>query len=132
MAHYAFLDENNIVTEVIVGKDENEDNIDWEVQYGNFRGQTCKQTSYNTQGGVHSLGGTPLRKNYAGIGYTYDSQRDAFIPPKPFASWQLNEDSCLWEAPTPYPTDVGTAEAPKRYVWNEETVSWKLVETAPT
>ena len=132
MAHYAFLDENNIVTEVIVGKDENEDNIDWEVQYGNFRGQTCKQTSYNTQGGVHGLGGTPLRKNYAGIGYTYDSQRDAFIPPKPFASWQLNEDSCLWEAPTPYPTDVGTAEAPKRYVWNEETVSWKLVETAPT
>ena len=132
MAHYAFLDENNIVTEVIVGKDENEDNIDWEVQYGNFRGQTCKQTSYNTQGGVHGLGGTPLRKNYAGIGYTYDSQRDAFIPPKPFASWQLNDASCLWEAPTPYPTDVGTAEAPKRYVWNEETVSWKLVETAPT
>ena len=132
MAHYAFLDENNIVTEVIVGKNENEDNIDWEVQYGNFRGQTCKRTSYNTQGGVHSLGGTPLRKNYAGIGYTYDSQRDAFIPPKPFASWQLNDTSCLWESPTPYPTDVGTAEAPKRYVWNEETVSWKLVETAPT
>ena len=131
MAHYAFLDENNTVTEVIVGKDENEDNIDWEVHYGNFRGQPCKQTSYNTQGGVHSLGGTPLRKNYAGVGYTYDSQRDAFIPPKPFASWQLNETSCLWEAPTPYPTDVGTAESPKRYVWNEETVSWTLVETAP-
>ena len=131
MAHYAFLDENNIVTEVIVGKDENEDNIDWEVHYGNFRGQTCKRTSYNTQGGVHGLGGTPLRKNYAGIGYTYDSQRDAFIPPKPFASWQLNDASCLWEAPTPYPTDVGTAEVPKRYVWNEETLAWKLVETAP-
>ena len=131
MAHYAFLDENNIVTEVIVGKNENEDNIDWEVHYGNFRGQTCKQTSYNTQGGVHGLGGTPLRKNYAGIGYTYDSQRDAFIPPKPFASWQLNDASCLWESPTPYPTDVGTAEAPKRYVWNEETLAWKLVETAP-
>ena len=131
MAHYAFLDENNTVTEVIVGKNENEDNIDWEVHYGNFRGQTCKQTSYNTQGGVHGLGGTPLRKNYAGVGYTYDSQRDAFIPPKPFASWQLNDASCLWEAPTPYPTDVGTAEAPKRYVWNEETLAWKLVETAP-
>ena len=131
MAHYAFLDENNIVTEVIVGKNENEDNIDWEVHYGNFRGQPCKRTSYNTRGGVHSLGGTPLRKNYAGIGYTYDSERDAFIPPKPFASWQLNETSCLWEAPTPYPTDVGTAESPKRYVWNEETVSWTLVETAP-
>ena len=131
MAHYAFLDENNIVTEVIVGKNENEDNIDWEVHYGNFRGQTCKRTSYNTQGGVHGLGGTPLRKNYAGIGYTYDSQRDAFIPPKPFASWQLNDASCLWESPTPYPTDVGTAEAPKRYVWNEETLAWTLVETAP-
>ena len=130
MAHYAFLDENNTVTEVIVGKDENEDNIDWEVQYGNFRGQTCKQTSYNTQGGVHGLGGTPLRKNYAGIGYTYDSQRDAFIPPKPFASWQLNDASCLWESPTPYPTDVGTAEAPKRYVWNEETLAWTLVQIA--
>ena len=130
MAHYAFLDENNIVTEVIVGKNENEDNIDWEVHYGNFRGQTCKRTSYNTQGGVHSLGGTPLRKNYAGIGYTYDSQRDAFIPPKSFASWQLNDASCLWEAPTPYPTDVGTAEAPKRYVWNEETLAWTLVQIA--
>ena len=130
MAHYAFLDENNIVTEVIVGKNENEDNIDWEVHYGNFRGQTCKQTSYNTQGGVHGLGGTPLRKNYAGIGYTYDSQRDAFIPPKPFASWQLNDASCLWEAPTPYPTDVGTAEAPKRYTWNEETLAWTLVQIA--
>ena len=130
MAHYAFLDENNIVTEVIVGKNENEENIDWEVQYGNFRGQTCKQTSYNTQGGVHGLGGTPLRKNYAGIGYTYDSQRDAFIPPKPFASWQLNDASCLWESPTPYPTDVGTAESPKRYTWNEETLAWTLVQIA--
>ena len=130
MAHYAFLDENNTVTEVIVGKDENEDNIDWEVHYGNFRGQTCKRTSYNTQGGVHGLGGTPLRKNYAGVGYTYDSQRDAFIPPKPFASWQLNNASCLWESPTPYPTDVGTAEDPKRYTWNEETLAWTLVQIA--
>jgi hypothetical protein len=132
MAHYAFLDENNTVTEVIVGKNENEDNIDWEVHYGNFRGQTCKQTSYNTQGGVHALGGTPLRKNYAGIGYTYDSERDAFIPPKPFASWVLNEDSCLWSAPTPYPADIGTTESPKRYVWDEETLAWTLVEATPT
>jgi hypothetical protein len=127
MAHYAFLDENNTVTEVIVGKNENEDNIDWEVHYGNFRGQTCKQTSYNTQGGVHSLGGTPFRKNYAGIGYTYDSERDAFIPPKPYASWQLEETSCLWEAPVAYPTDVGTEESPKQYTWNEDTASWTLV-----
>jgi hypothetical protein len=140
MAHYAFLDENNIVTEVIVGKDENEDNIDWEVHYGNFRGQTCKQTSYNTRGGVHYDQSTQepsqdqtkaLRKNYAGVGYTYDSQRDAFIPPKPYASWQLNESSCIWESPTPYPADVGTEESPKRYVWDEETVSWMLVEATP-
>ena len=131
MAHYAFLDANNTVTEVIVGKEENEDNIDWEVHYGNFRGQTCKRTSYNTQGGVHTLGGTPLRKNYAGIGYTYDSERDAFIPPKPFASWILNENSCLWDSPTPYPTDLGTEESPKRYVWNEETLDWTLVEAIP-
>jgi len=128
MAHYAFLDATNTVTEVIVGKNENEDNIDWEVHYGNFRGQICKRTSYNTHGGAHSSGGTPFRKNYAGIGYTYDSQRDAFIPPKPYASWQLNEDSCLWEAPTPYPTDSGTEETPKRYTWDEATVSWVLVE----
>jgi hypothetical protein len=131
MAHYAFLDENNTVTEVIVGKEENEDNIDWEVHYGNFRGQTCKRTSYNTRAGVHTSDGTPFRKNYAGIGYTYDSERDAFIPPKPYASWQLNETSCIWEAPTPYPTDVGTEESPKRYVWDEETVSWTLVGTGP-
>ena len=76
------------------------------------------QTSYNTQGGVHILGGTPLRKNYAGIGFTYDQTRDAFIPPQPFASWTLNEITCLWDAPTPYPTDG------KLYVWDEATTSW--------
>ena len=119
MAHYAFLNENNIVTEVIVGKDEGENGIDWEQHYGEFRGQTCKRTSYNTSGGVHTQGGTPLRKNYAGIGYTYDSTRDAFISPKPFNSWVLNEDSCLWEAPTPRPVKEG-----KIYTWNEETTSW--------
>ena len=118
MAHYAFLDTNNIVTEVIVGKDEGEDGIDWEQHYGEFRGQTCKRTSYNTNGGIHTSGGTPLRKNYAGIGYTYDSVRDAFIPPKRFPSWLLNEASCLWEAPTPYPTDG------KVYSWNEEQLTW--------
>jgi hypothetical protein len=118
MAHYAFLDENNIVTEVIVGKNEGEEDIDWEVHYGNFRGQTCKRTSYNTHGGVHSTGGTPLRKNYAGIGYTYDAGRDAFLPPKPYNSWVLNEDTCLWNPPVAYPDDG------KRYIWNEETTSW--------
>ena len=121
MAHYTFLDTNNIVTEVITGKNEGEEGIDWEVHYGNFRGQTCKRTSYNTSGGIHSSGGTPFRKNYAGIGYTYDEQRDAFIPPKPYSSFVLNEDTCLWEPPVPYPTDG------KRYTWNEETISWDLV-----
>ena len=118
MAHYAFLDSNNIVTEVIVGKDENENNIDWEQHYGEFRGQSCKRTSYNTNAGVHLSGGTPYRKNYAGIGYTYDATRDAFIPPQPFASWTLNETTCNWEAPTTMPTDG------KFYTWNEDQLAW--------
>lgn len=121
MAHYAFLDMQNIVTEVIVGKDET-DATNWEMHYGDFRGQVCKRTSYNTSGGVHSGGGVAFRKNYAGIGYAYDETRDAFIPPQPFDSWTLNEDSCLWEAPTAYPDDD------KMYTWNEETTSWDLVE----
>jgi hypothetical protein len=79
-----------------------------------------KQTSYNTVGGVHNNGGTPFRKNHAGIGFTYDSQRDAFISPKPFNSWILNEDTCLWEAPIPYPIDG------QIYIWNEETKNWTL------
>ena len=80
------------------------------------------QTSYNTKSGVHLLGGVPLRKNYAGIGYTYDRERDAFIPPQPFASWVLNEDTCLWGPPIPYPDDE------KEYYWNEETQEWKEIE----
>jgi hypothetical protein len=96
MAHYAFLDENNIVTEVIVGKDEGEDGIDWEQHYGAFRSQVCKRTSYNTCGGAHLTGGTPFRKNYAGLGYTYDEARDAFIPPKPSDDAVLNEETCQW------------------------------------
>ena len=113
MAHYAFLDENNIVTEVIVGIDETEliEDLDTETWYGNFRKQICKRTSYNGN----------IRKNYAVIGWTYDSIRDAFIAPKPFESWILDEATCQWQAPTPYPTDD------KVYVWNEETTSW--VET---
>lgn len=121
MAHYAFLDANNVVTEVIVGKDEGEDGIDWEQHYGEFRGQVCKRTSYNTVGGVHTGGGTPFRKNFAGIGYTYDPQRDAFIPPKRFASWVFDENTCLWKAPVPMPTDG------QIYVWNEANQSWDAV-----
>ena len=81
-----------------------------------------KQTSYNTHGGKHKLGGTPFRKNFAGIGFKYDQTRDAFIPPQPYNSWTLNEDTCLWEAPTAYPDDG------KFYNWNEQTTSWDEVE----
>lgn len=113
MAHFAKI-ENGIVTEVIVAEQDYIDTLD---------GQWV-QTSYNTAGGVHAEGKTPLRKNFAGIGYTYDSNRDAFIPTKEFPSWVLNEDTCTWEAPVPYPTDLGTPENPKRYEWDEPTTSW--------
>lgn len=102
MAHYAFIDENNIVTQVIVGRDENEivNGIsDWEAYYSSVYGQRCLRTSYNTIAGEHSNGGIPFRKNYAGVGYIYDESRDAFIPPKPFESWIFNEEKCIWEAP---------------------------------
>ena len=118
MSHFAQIDENNVVTQVLV--------IEQDVIDTGLFGDPSSfiQTSYNTFGGVHKLGGTPLRKNYAGIGYTYDATRDAFIPPKPFASWTLNEDTCLWDAPTPMPVEEG-----KIFVWNEETTSW--VEFTP-
>jgi hypothetical protein len=129
MAHYAFLNENNIVTEVIVGVDEG--TFDWEQKYGLFRGSTCKRTSYNTRGGIYydSITNQPaidqskaFRKNYAGIGYFYDDTRDAFIPPQLYLSWTLNEFSCLWDPPIPYPTDG------KQYIWSESTQSWDLVD----
>lgn len=99
MAHYAFLDENNIVTEVIVGKDEWENGIDWEKYYGDFRGQTCKRTSYNTLAGSHRSNGVPYRGNYAGIGYYYDSDLNAFIPPKPSEDCILNTTTFSWDCP---------------------------------
>ena len=112
MAHYAFLT-NNIVTEVIVGVDENEllEGLTPEEWYGNFRGQRCVRTSYNA-----AING--FRKNYAGIGYSYDEARDAFIAPQPYPSWALNEETCQWQAPTPMPTDGNI------YNWNEENLSW--------
>ena len=115
MAHFAKLDKDNVVVLVTVGRDEDNGK---EAELTARTGDVYKQTSYNTRGGVHTLGGTPYRKNYAGIGYSYDSGRDAFIPPKPFASWVLNESTCLWDAPTPMPTDD------KRYSWDEATTSW--------
>jgi len=126
MAHFAKLDENNVVVFVTVGRDEDNGK---EAELSARTGDVYKQTSYNTSGGVHTLGGTPFRKNYAGLGYTYDAGRDAFIPPKPYASWVLNESTCLWDAPVAYPTDVGTQDAPKMYTWNEETIGWDLVTT---
>jgi hypothetical protein len=113
MAHYAFLDDKNIVTEVIVGIDETEliEGMEPEAWYAQFRNQVCKRTSYN---------GT-IRKNFAGIGFTYDSERDAFIAPKPFDSWELDEDSCRWVAPVEYPND-GVI-----YTWNEDSLDWEAV-----
>ena len=112
MAHYAFLDADNVVTEVIAGIDETEliEGLLPETWYGNFRGQLCKRTSYNDN----------IRKNYAGIGFTYDTGRDAFIAPQPWASWVLDEATCKWEAPTPIPQEG------VMYIWDEATVSWIL------
>tara|TARA_R100000353_G_C6344929_1_gene151509 strand:- start:85 stop:486 length:402 start_codon:yes stop_codon:yes gene_type:complete len=125
LAHYAILDSNNVVIHVTTGKDENNTDYErdgkssWEEWYRDyFNAHDCKRTSYNTHANVHRLGGTPFRKNYAGKGYTYDSSKDAFISPKPFASWVLNETTCNWEAPVSYPTDG------KNYNWNEDTTSW--------
>jgi hypothetical protein len=117
MAHYALLNRNNVVVKVITGVDENEGIYDWELFYTQETRLTAKRTSYNTMGGVHMGGGTPFRKNYAGIGYTYDPQRDAFIPPKPYPSWVLNEQTCIWDAPVPMPQDG-------MYSWDEATTSW--------
>ena len=131
MASFAKI-ENNIVTTVVsvvneVLKDSN--GIEQEQLGINFLktlynqpNAIWKQTSYNTNGGIHSLGGTPFRKNHAGIGYTYDEVRDAFIPPKPYNSWILNETTCNWDAPIPYPTNG------QEYDWNEETQNWDLLD----
>jgi hypothetical protein len=123
MPHFAKVNEN-IVVDVLVAEEEFFDTF-----IDTSPGQWI-QTSYNTLGGVHygqdgqPDSGTALRKNFAGIGFTYDQVRDAFIPPKPYPSWVLNEDSCLWEAPVAYPD----ADSDEAYEWNEETTSWQLIE----
>ena len=125
MAHFAKLDKNNVVLQVLVVADSD---APTEAKGQTFLQNlykdtiTYKQTSYNTHANVHKLGGTPFRKNYAGIGYTYDSSRDAFIPPKPYDSWTLDEDTCQWEAPIAYPSDG------KSYVWKENTKTWVLFD----
>jgi hypothetical protein len=114
MAHYAFLDENNIVTEVITGRNEDEvvDGIsDWEAHYGEFRGQTCKRTSYNSN----------IRGTYAGIGYSYNEEEDIFVAPQPYPSWTRN--GSFWEAPTPMPTDG------QFYRWVEADLNWQVIPT---
>ena len=127
MAHFAELDDNNVVLRVVVvgndcvPSDEHIDGETWCINF--FKGGTWKQTSYNTYGGVHKLGGTPFRKNYAGIGDTYDASRDAFIEPHEFPSWVFNETTCMWNPPTSMPDDG------KIYKWDEDTTSW--VETTP-
>ena len=121
MAHYAELDSNNVVKQVIVVSNADTSTAQGEEKESigiafceRLLGGTWVKTSYNAK----------IRKNYAGIGYTYDKDRDAFIPPKPYASWVLNETTCLWNAPVAMPSDVGQGDPPKRYTWNEETVNW--------
>jgi len=130
MAHYAFLDENNIVTEVIVGKDEDDTDTlpdgftDWEQYYLTKRdlASDCKRTSYNTTQNQHRTGETPFRGNYAGIGSVYDAYNDVFYSPQPYDSWILNTSKWIWEAPIAYPDDG------EFYLWNESTQSWDLQE----
>ena len=124
MAHYAFINSQNTVTQVIVGRDEDdlaEGVTSWEDYYGERMGERCLRTSYNTVAGQHTAGGTPFRGNYAGINYKYDEALDAFLPPQPFPSWTLNEATYSWQAPVPYPTDG------EDYVWNENRKEWEMV-----
>ena len=125
MAHFVEINDlKKVIQAVVLDNKDTQDTDGNEVEsigakylHDGFGG-TWVKTSYNTQGGVHKLGGTPFRKNYAGIGYTYDEAKDAFIPPQNYPSWTLNEDTCQWEAPVAYPNDD------KKYLWNEETTSW--------
>ena len=120
MSHFAQIDDNNTVVQVIV--------VEQDVSDTGLFGPKEKwiQTSYNTHGGVHLLGGTPLRKNYAGIGYTYDPVNDCFVPPKPFPSWTLDTQTCLWQAPVAMPVQEG-----KYFTWDEDTTSW-VEQNQPT
>lgn len=118
MSHFAELDENNVVLRVLVVDDLHEADGHNFLSETLGLGGTWVKTSYNTQAGEHSLGGTPFRKNFAGVGHIYDAQRDAFYEPKPFDSWSLNESTCIWEAPVAMPTDG------KLYEWNESSMSW--------
>jgi hypothetical protein len=134
MASFAKIGLNNKVIEVVSVNNEvikDSSGVEREelgIQFLNelYKWPIWKQTSYNTHSGIHNNGGTPFRKNHAAIGYIYDEVRDAFIPPKTFNSWILNEEKCIWEAPIPYPNDG------QDYIWNEQTVSWKKIDIALT
>lgn len=129
MATYAFLDENNIVTDVFVGVDENEliEGKSPEIWYGEFHNKKCLRTSYNTKNGIHASGKEPFRLNYAGVGMFYDESKDAFIFAKPSGcdSWVLDEIAGQWVSPVPRPSEIG------RWVWNESTVNWIIDPSAP-
>ena len=137
MAHYALLDDNNVVTQVITGLDEDQTDTlpdgfsSWEEWYSNYHGVTCKRTSYNTYSNVHELDGTPFRGNYASLGGIYDETNDIFLFPKPYDSWILDVATASWKAPVDMPTDLNrendTSLPTKNYEWNEETNSWDLV-----
>lgn len=122
MAHYALLDDQNKVVQVIVGRDEEELGIDWEEYYSRTTGMLCKRTSYNTYGNQHIRGGIPFRKNFAAVEFIYNEELDAFVPPKPFESWILDEETCLWQSPVSIPEDD------KIYNWDESSLSW--IETS--
>lgn len=117
MAHYAFIDENGIVVDVIVGREPSDGGVDWEAFYAARRGLRCKRTSYNTKGNLHRTGGVPFRGNFAGKGYRYDESLDVFIPPQPHASWSFDPVSCSWVPPTPRPSSG-------RFRWDESTLAW--------
>ena len=125
MAHFTKLGKGNIVEKVLVVSNDvattEQDGVNF-INNLYATNDVWKQTSYNTYGGVHELGGTPFRKNFAGIGFTYDQTRDAFIPPKDYPSWVFNENTCMWDAPIDYPTDG------QRYIWNETNQTWDLLE----
>tara|TARA_S200002703_G_scaffold149310_1_gene146724 strand:- start:40 stop:501 length:462 start_codon:yes stop_codon:yes gene_type:complete len=140
MAHYSFINIENIVVEVITGKDEDdletlpEGFASWEEYYETKRdGLTCKRTSYNTSMNEHHDGGTAFRGNYAGIGYSYNAELDVFLAPKPFEDWILNETTMNWEAPVPFPSDANydrdTSLPVKHYEWNEMSQSWVVIVT---
>jgi hypothetical protein len=130
MANYALLDENNVVTNIIRGRDEDDlvdDVTDWEEYYGNFHNQKCKRTSINTFANTHRNDKVPFRKNHAMIGGTYSDKLDAFIPLKEHAAWVLNEETCRWESPIPRPEETSTLV----YDWNDTAESWEEVHISP-